>query len=108
MEKQTIELRGEMKKLYLICGILLACLICGSALADVSIDAVNFPDELFRAYVSRMLDADRDGFLSNSEISQITDVDVLSEGITSVQDIEYFAALTYLECGSNKLTSLLR
>ena len=69
---------------------------------DIPIDEAHFPDEAFRTYVQ-----DRFGdSLSQDEIANATNIDVRYEDITSLKGIEYFTALTYLDCYSNKLTEL--
>ena len=48
-----------------------------SAFADVAIDSENFPDDNFRSYVSRNFDKDKDGYLSDTEISGVRSIGVL-------------------------------
>ena len=73
---------------------------------DVAIDATNFPDDNFRAYVSDNFDQNNDGFLQDSEISAVTRIDVAKKNITSLKGVEYFTKLTQLICKNNSLTSL--
>ena len=47
------------------------------ALAAVTVDATNFPDANFRAYMSTFCDADSDGTLSDAEIAAVTLINVL-------------------------------
>ncbi|MCD7764813.1 MAG: M56 family metallopeptidase [Lachnospiraceae bacterium] len=58
---------------------------CGKAYAEftiidpieeVKIDSSNFPDDLFRAYVSRNLDTDHNGVLNEEEILNVRDIDL--------------------------------
>lgn len=77
-----------------------------SAADDIAINAVNFPDEVFRAYVSANFDTNRDGTLSAAECEKVTHVDVSGKGITSLAGIEYFPQLVSLKCNGNSLTSL--
>lgn len=73
--------------------------------SGVSISAENFPDEAFRNYVSANFD-DGDGILSDTEISAVTAINVNGKGIKSLKGIEYFTALTKLDCNNNFLTEL--
>ena len=72
----------------------------------IAIDATNFPDDIFREYVSSNCDADKDTYLSANEIAAVTRIDVSTKSISSLKGIEYFTALTVLYCDNNKLTSL--
>ena len=103
-----------MKKLFLKCSIpllLLTGLFCpkpfeaSAATGSVSIDETNFPDQIFREYVQSEFD-DGDCELSESELKNVTCIDVNGKGITSLKGIEYFSALSYLNCSENGLSSL--
>lgn len=92
------------------------CTVCGYTtrtevvpkleLTGIEINAANFPDEIFRQYISENFDKDSDDLLSNQEISQITDIDVSGIGIQSLKGIEFFNVLRFLFCNENQLTSL--
>lgn len=73
---------------------------------DIAISSANFPDTAFRSYISQSFDLGGSGSLSQSEISQVYEVDVEDMGIASLQGIEYFSALEYLNCRDNLLTTL--
>ena len=73
---------------------------------EVAIDERNFPDEVFRRYVSENCDTDGNGSLSESEISGCTEIDVGLMRIESLEGIRYFTSLTYLACYNNNLSSL--
>ena len=73
---------------------------------DISINAENFPDETFRKYVTNNFDSDSNGYLSESEISLITEIYANNKGITSLKGIEYFVNLRELYCNNNALTEL--
>ena len=88
-------------------GTLCALLIlCSNAYASVAITSQNFPDSIFRKYVSENFDADSDGTLSDEEISAVKAVDVHSMGIARLNGIEYFTALEELNCRNNNITRL--
>jgi len=73
--------------------------------AGIAIDATNFPDDNFRAWLLRQ-DYGQDGVLTEEEIQAVTEIDVHQKGISVLKGIEFFTALTTLECSSNQLTSL--
>lgn len=77
----------------------------GSKAAELPIDAAHFPDAKFRAYISKELDKDGSGGLSNSEIG-VNYINVNYIGIASLKGIEYFPFLNYLTCQDNVITSI--
>ena len=72
----------------------------------VAINETTFPDETFRNDVSEEFDTDNDGQLSADEISEVTEINVSYEDIETLKGIEYFTAITYLDCSENDLTQL--
>ena len=76
-----------------------------AAVFEFSIDATNFPDAHFRNYLLAQ-DYGSDGVLTDAEIAGITAIDVLDKNIADLTGIEYFTAITYLDCSSNQLTAL--
>ncbi len=72
----------------------------------VSINKTNFPDEVFRTYVSDYIDLDWDGVLSIEEIASTKWIDVSGKGIQSLKGIECFINLEYLYCYNNQLAKL--
>ena len=89
--------------------LLLLTLIPFSAFAEdigVAVDAINFPDDAFRAYVSEECDTDGNGYLSDEEISNVTSIAVDYCSIASLDGIGYFAELQALFCFGNDLTEL--
>ena len=71
----------------------------------LAIEEDNFPDDRFRLWLLAQ-DYGADGFLTDAEIAEVYSIDVSSKGITSLQGIEYFTALTSLDCYENQLTEL--
>ena len=69
------------------------------------IDENNFPDANFRAWLY-----DRgygnDAVLTPEEILNVTTIEIIGKGIHDLTGIEYFTALTALNCSDNKLASL--
>ena len=64
-----------MKKFFVFC-LCLMMILCpaSSALSDVAIDESHFPDEMFRLYVSYVVDADANGILTDDEIEATTSI----------------------------------
>lgn len=75
------------------------------ASGNLKISAINFPDENFRSFLLTQ-DYGTDGVLTNEEIAGVTSLNVSKKSIQSLQGIEFFTALTKLECFKNQLTSL--
>lgn len=57
---------------------------------SVAINEEIFPDPIFRAYIADELDTDKDGALSEEEISQVEFIDVNFKGIESLKGFEFF------------------
>ena len=72
----------------------------------LEISAENFPDANFRSYLISNFDTNGDGVLSDSEIANVTHINVPKNGISSLTGVEYFTALTDLDCWDNQLTAL--
>ncbi len=72
----------------------------------VALDETNFPDEIFRTFLKDQYDKDQDGVLSESEIADITTLNVYSRGISSLAGVEFLTDLQKLYCYSNKLSEL--
>ncbi len=71
----------------------------------IAINETNFPDENFRNWLLAQ-EYGSDSKLSEAEIAGITSMDVQRLDIKNMQGIEFFTALTGLDCSSNQLTSL--
>ncbi len=97
------------KRLLALLPALALCLAGATAAfaepAEVTIDAINFPDDNFRAYVSDTLDKNSDGKLSGNELEMPT-IEVPESHIASLKGIEFFTNLDYLDCSGNQLTTL--
>ena len=79
----------------------------------IAINETRFPDPVFRKYVQENIDTNKDGILSWSEATAVTEIDVNkdynapdSEKISSLKGIEYFSKLIKLWCDFNQLTNL--
>ncbi len=73
--------------------------------AGVKIDAANFPDENFRRWVKEEVAGGRN-VLTDAQIAAVENMDLNSQGISSLKGLEFFTALKTLECSENKLTKL--
>ncbi len=78
----------------------------------VVIDEANFPDQIFRSYVSEHFDKDGNGLLSEEEASVVYSIPEDSgpgmplEDLVSLKGIEYFGNLKILNCDEGYLTEL--
>ncbi len=72
----------------------------------IGIDAAHFPDGNFRSYISKALDADKDGSLSRAEREAVKEIDVRLMAISSLSGLEYFPSLVGLNCGENAIKKL--
>jgi len=70
-------------------------------------DAAIFPDPAFRDYISQVIDADEDGFLSDDEIEAVDEISltytgldgkVVSWGVTDLTGIDIFKNVKNLDC----------
>ena len=78
---------------------------------SVTIDEINFPDHIFRNYVSEEFDRDSNGILDAIEIEDIKTVSIRGSFISdleivSLKGIEFFTELTDLDCAFQSLTEL--
>ena len=94
-----------MKKTLTLLLVTLLTIIATEARADATINESNFPDAAFREFLLEQ-GYGRDGVITNSEISAIKKMDVSVMGIANLKGIEYFTALTELDCSYNQLTTL--
>ena len=95
-----------MKKLLLLH--LLLAMFFGAQTADASVvlNATNFPDANFRTYISNLTGVGIGGTISDAELEDVYKIEADHLDISSLQGIEYFSELTYLDLSYNQLTSL--
>ena len=75
--------------------------------SGLSIDENTFPDAGFRAYVSRNLDPNGDGFLTRAEITRVKRIIcTYDRDIASLEGVACFTALETLACYGCGLTAL--
>ena len=72
----------------------------------IPVDEEHFPDGVFRNAIRNTNDPNHDGYLSKEELDAITFVDVSGSSIRSLQGIEFFSELLYLNCSNCNLTEL--
>ena len=89
-----------MKKLKPLLFTVLFCVPLTAAAQDIEINAENFPDENFRNWLLNQ-DYGKDGVLTKEEIKNVTSIYVSNRNIKSLKGIEYFVALTDLDCDIN-------
>ena len=94
-----------MKRLLFIFCLAMNMLTQTSAQGNIAINTGNFPDQKFREYLLAQ-SYGADGILTTEEINGITEIDAYGIDISSLKGIEYFTALTTLDCADDQLTSL--
>jgi Leucine-rich repeat (LRR) protein len=97
-----------MKKKILLISILLlniATCFTGNA-AGVILNSTNFPDSIFRAFISKKVKVAEGNTITTRKLDYVTDIECSSMNIASLTGIEYFTKLTSLVCTDNNLTSL--
>ena len=77
-----------------------------AASGSVAINDTNFPDRYFRQWVSDHCDKDKNGSLSSSEISKVTEINCSFCDIQSLDGIGFFTKLTKLDCSDNDIYHL--
>ena len=90
-----------MKKLLLFFLTVLTATL--AARADVTINATNFPDANFRAYLMSEYPS---GVITTAQLNARTELEVNYKNISNMKGVEYFAQLTRLSCYGNNLTSI--
>ena len=94
-------MRKRLLSILLLCCMVLTLLPTAAFAADgVNIDEANFPDAKFQQYVKEKFDINKDDLLSADEIAAVKSISVYDQSITSIEGIEHFAALGYLNVAS--------
>lgn len=76
-----------------------------SPVSGVEVNEANFPDANFRRWIQSQ-SYGSDGVLTADEIAYVKTMNIYDKYIASLQGIEFFTALTDLQCQRNQLTSL--
>ncbi|MCH5325729.1 MAG: leucine-rich repeat domain-containing protein [Duncaniella sp.] len=95
-----------MKKLLFILFAALTLVVSGCKDGNRGISMDEIQDPIFRAYLLENFDTDNDGEISPAEALEVTSIDVENSGIKSLEGLQYFTNLTYLNCYGNQLTTL--
>jgi hypothetical protein len=96
-----------MKKItFLIVMLLCGMATCFEAKASVVLNSTNFPDANFRAFIATRTGVAEGGTIIDDTIAVVKKIDCHSKSIANLKGIEYFTALTYLDCSRNQLTAL--
>lgn len=105
MKKKTMLKRLLMSVCSLTAGMFIYS--GGVQAADnIAVNAVNFPDNAFRGYISSNVDTDANGILSAAEMSSVTEINVKSRGVSNLTGIGYFTSLQKLNCSGNNVSSV--
>ena len=67
---------------------------------------IQFKDPKFEEYILANFDKDGNGFISQLEAYEITEIDCSGLGITCIDEIKYFPNLAILNCHKNKIKTL--
>lgn len=71
-----------------------------------AINKSNFPDDIFRAYISKEIDMDNNDILSKEELHNVIKIDLDKLGVSDLKGIEVFSDLQELTCINNNLSTL--
>lgn len=81
---------------------------------DIAINEANFPDKVYRSYVSTVIDKDKNGFLSATEVQAVKEFNVFNDldwqsefqKCISIKGIEHFTNLQSLALDSMNLSNI--
>lgn len=68
--------------------------------------SVAFPDPNFREYVLANFDTDGNGIISKEEALSVTNINVTYYKIATLDGVQYFTNLEYLDCSDNQLVDI--
>lgn len=77
-----------------------------NAASSVAVNAQNFPDNVFRDYVSNKFDDDKNGVLSDKELKYATFISLRETGVQSLKGVELLPEVYYISCSQNPISSL--
>lgn len=95
-------------KNFLLFNLLLAMSFFGvqTVKAEVVLNSTNFPDPVFRMFVSKETSTPLGEVIPDSWFESHPYFEIENLEITSLKGIEYFVGLKRLECGHNKISTL--
>ncbi len=74
---------------------------------DPASENVYLPDAKFAAYLVSQFDTDRNGRISKTEAKAVKSINCSDKGIASLEGIQYFTELEYLDCSRNVIEGTL-
>ena len=84
-------MKKRMLSLCMVLLLIIAALpLTASAADEVEINKTNFPDPIFRSYVSENFDLNGDLLLDSNEIAAVTSLDLSNTQIADLQGIKFF------------------
>ncbi len=98
--------RRSLLAIALLCLAIAACPLRAEAAGGVPVDTANFPDAVFRGYVSENIDTDGSGDLGTEEIAAVKEISLIEKGIEKLDGVEIFTELKKLSCAQNLLQTL--
>ena len=92
---------------FTVLAVMTGCALHASAAGEtVALDSTNFPDAVFRNYLSEKYDKDSDGSLSAYEISSATGIWLNDTETTSLEGVEHLPALKAVYVDNTAVTEL--
>ena len=74
---------------------------------DILINEDNFPDTVLRKYIiNHAFDKNRNDALDKSELKAVDSINLYETGVSSLEGLQYFTEITFLDCGANNLSSI--
>lgn len=77
-----------------------------SKIDGIPIDESHFPDPIFKAFVEKTADLNKNGYLSQDEISKQTSLTFWNSHLENIKGIEYFTALESLDIYGSRIKTL--
>ena len=74
--------------------------------AEIAVNEENFPDEVFRNYISENFDTDGNACLSEREIDYASVIEINETELSSLEGIQYFKNLSVIKISCNKVKEL--
>ena len=69
-------------------------------------DAIDIPDANFKAALVEKFDKDGDGEISREEANAVKEISVSNKGIKSLEGLQNFQNINFLDCSFNELSSI--
>lgn len=108
MNRKMLKYAASAMALIIASGIVIFAGANAKAAGDIEINETNFPDKNFREFVLDRLDYEHDGKLTESEISNTTQIwwQTTDPRVSDLTGIEYFTELKDLFVENHNLTKL--